>query len=94
MLVGTAGTNWFVGGRGNDVIDGGAGVDYATYFGKAAGYLIVPDPTGGAASGFTVIDLDPTDRDEGTDRISSIEWLRFADKVIELTTYAANGPGA
>jgi hypothetical protein len=84
VLIGTASTNWFVGGRGNDVIDGGAGVDYATYFGKASGYSIVPNPTGGGASGFTVIDIDLADGDEGTDTLSSIERLRFADKVIEL----------
>ena len=43
LLTGTAYTNWFVGGPGNDTIDGGAGEDFVAYGNPIANYSITVD---------------------------------------------------
>src|SRR6185503_19192869 len=62
------------GGAGNDLLDGGTGSDTAVYSGPMSSYSIVTN--GGTV---TVVDLDPSDGDDGTDTLTNIETLRFGD---------------
>jgi Ca2+-binding RTX toxin-like protein len=68
------GADVFEGGAGNDRIDGGAGGDTAIFSGNLADYALTVDEASGTV---TVTDL-VAGRD-GTDTLSSIENLRFAD---------------
>jgi Ca2+-binding RTX toxin-like protein len=64
-----AGNDTMTGGDGNDTIDGGAGNDVVTYAGNAADYTVVHT----SATTFTVTGA------EGTDTVSNVETIRFAD---------------
>jgi subtilisin-like proprotein convertase family protein/subtilisin family serine protease len=70
-LVGNDGNDTLDGGAGNDSIDGGKGVNTAVYHGAQANYTITSTPTG-----FTVADGTGAD---GTDTLSNIQRLQFAD---------------
>jgi Ca2+-binding RTX toxin-like protein len=65
------GNDWVSGGAGNNKIDGGAGVDTVDYSGWLSSQITV---TKNADSTATV------QRADGTDRLSDVEWLQFADK--------------
>ncbi len=65
------------GGGGDDVIDGGAGQDTALYLGKRNDFALSL-----SAGGFIVKDSNGS---EGTDKLSHIENLQFADMNINLT---------
>ena len=67
-LAGGAGDDLLVGGAGDDVLAGGAGSDTAVYSGLASAYAVAFDGTTGTVTGA-----------EGTDTITGIEWLQFAD---------------
>jgi hypothetical protein len=85
VLVGTSATNWFVGGRGDDLIDGGAGLDWATYEGSRSQYEV-----GSLGSGeYRVAVLD--DSSEGTDTLERVERLRFADINVALDLFGNAG---
>ncbi len=85
-ISGEGGDDRISGGTGNDAIGGGAGTDTAVYSGNLADYsftaLTGPD---GRATGFTgVTDNNAGDGDEGTDTLTSIERLEFADGVVDV----------
>jgi len=69
------------GGGGNDIIDGGAGVDTAVYAGARSAYQVTQ-----GAGGVTVRALSG---DEGTDTLTGIERLRFADQTQDLEAIPA-----
>lgn len=71
-LTGGAGNDVLVGGGGNDTIEGGAAFDWANYAGNRAGYTITT-----SGSIVTVRDLGGN---EGTDTLTGVERLRFADR--------------
>ncbi|MDP3137277.1 MAG: M10 family metallopeptidase C-terminal domain-containing protein [Burkholderiaceae bacterium] len=71
-LWGGGGGDTLSGGAGNDVLDGGAGVDTAVYSGLRASYNL-----GLTSSGYTV--GDKVAGRDGSDSLSNIERLRFAD---------------
>ncbi|MGH8852703.1 MAG: DUF4214 domain-containing protein [Telluria sp.] len=84
-LVGYAGNDSFNAGAGNDRIHGGAGndsilgqdgIDTAVYSGSRANYTVTR-----TADGFTVTDKTGA---EGTDTLSSVERLSFADGGVAL----------
>lgn len=75
-LIGNAGANRLEGGGGDDTIDGAAGVDSAVYAATRAAATL----TRGAA-GWTV--ASPLD---GTDTLTGIERLRFADSALAIDT--------
>ena len=79
-LNGGAGNDTLTGGAGNDSLDGGIGIDTATYSGVRANYVVsVVDGIGTVTS---VAD--------GTDTLSGIERLQFADQlVITVANHAA-----
>jgi Ca2+-binding RTX toxin-like protein len=75
MVYGYGGSDHFSGGGGDDTIDGGAGgSDTAIYSGNFYDYSITLDKDGLV---FTVTDL-VAGRD-GTDTLSNVEYLQFAD---------------
>jgi hypothetical protein len=75
-------------GPGNDTIDGGAGIDTAIYSGNIANYTLTK-----TGSSYTIHDKAGAD---GTDTLTNIETVKFADKTINLTvqTKAASAPQA
>ena len=73
-LMGNDGDDVLAGGGGSDLLEGGDGIDIAAYTGVGSGYQV--DMGDG---GFTVLDVDPADGDEGIDQIDGIEVLRFSD---------------
>jgi Ca2+-binding RTX toxin-like protein len=77
-IVGSAGDDTMRGGRGNDTLIGGPGRDTASYIGESASYQItwsIP---------ITVRDLVGRD---GTDQLTNIEVLAFADGHFENGTF-------
>lgn len=79
-FVGTVNANVFTGRAGNDMLDGGYGVDTAVFSGDIAGYEV----TGQGGGVFTVKDVDLSDGDEGTDTVSNVENLQFADQILQV----------
>jgi len=76
-----------IGGAGDDRLVGGHGRDVAVFGGARADYEILADGRGG----LIVAALAGTD---GTDRVSGVETLRFADGDLELAGMAAAGSRA
>ncbi len=72
-LTGSSGNDTLTGGLGNDTIDGGAGRDTAVFSGARASSTITQ-----TATGYTVTGPD------GTDTLSNVERLQFADAKIAL----------
>ena len=78
-LTGGSAADVIEGGAGNDVIDGAGGIDRAVFSGSYGNYTI-----GGADTAtVTVTDNRPGSPD-GTDTLTNIEELAFADKVMKL----------
>jgi len=83
QLRGGGGNDTLAGGAGDDVLDGGAGVDTARFTGAKGDYLITAD---GAAT--LVADQRPGTAlapHDGTDRLTNIRYLEFADQSLDLT---------
>jgi serralysin len=76
VLIGNDVANTLQGGGGNDLLDGGAGIDTARYSGAAANFTWT-----GTAGGFSIADRTGA---EGTDQLTSIERLQFADEHVAL----------
>ncbi len=70
-LYGNSGDNVLTGGAGNDRIDGGLGSDTVVFSGNRSQYVIT-------WNGQTATVAGP----DGTDTISNVEFLRFADQTI------------
>lgn len=79
-LEGGAGDDSLAGRGGDDVLDGGPGNDEALYAGTAAGYTWWRN-----ADGSWTVQADGANAAEGTDTLTNIESLRFADGVVKLT---------
>ena len=75
-IAGSGGNTYLSGFAGNDSIDGGSGIDTAGFNGNRANYTLST-----SASNYVVTDNTGTD---GTDTLTSIERLQFADKKIAL----------
>jgi Ca2+-binding RTX toxin-like protein len=78
-LKGNAGNDNLNGGAGNDSLDGGLGNDIALFGGNFAGYQLAYN-----AGIITAVDTNPADGNDGTDTLTQIETLRFADKDLVL----------
>ena len=72
-ILGMGGDDLLNGGIGNDMLDGGEGVDTAVYSGAATDYTVTYLPDGLTAQ------VTDTVGSEGTDLLTSIEYLRFSD---------------
>ena len=66
--------------RGNDTIDGGAGIDTVLVNGSISNYSITK-----TATGVTLVDKTGLD---GTDTLTNIEAIKFSDRTINLTVQA------
>jgi hypothetical protein len=75
-IEGRGGNDLLEGGEGDDLLDGGAGFDRALYAGGRDGYTILKD-----GSGFKLTDRSGK---EGSDILSGIERLQFADGMVAL----------
>ena len=75
--VGTAGNDTLTGTSGNDVFDGGSGGDTAIFTGKLADYAV-------SRTGNTYI-VRANIGTDGTDIVTRVESLKFADKTVSLT---------
>ena len=89
QLSGRGGDDRLYGHGGDDSLDGGAGNDTAIYYGDRAQYLVTTDGAGVT----TVQDLRSGSPD-GTDTLTNIEHLRFADQTIATPTQPANASPA
>jgi hypothetical protein len=78
-MVGNAADNRLTGGAGNDALDGGVGTDTAVFSGNLADYSQVQNADGS----WTVTDLRGGHPD-GTDALTSIEFLQFKDQLVAL----------
>ncbi|MBY5437255.1 metal-binding protein [Rhizobium leguminosarum] len=76
LINGNDGNDKLTGGDGNDTINGGAGIDTAVFAGNFAEYSFEID------NGSRVV----TSALEGTDRLTDVEFARFADGVYDFAT--------
>ena len=79
-LLGGDGDDTLVGGEGSDELTGGLGVDTAVYNGLRAGYDIVDLNS----TVHLIIDIDPSDGDDGTDTLYGVEQVQFTDELIQF----------
>ena len=73
-----SGDDTVTGGAGDDTIDGGLGTDIAIFSGNQSDYTV----TEVSYTQYTVVDNRGTD---GTDTLTKIETLRFADQDVDIT---------
>ena len=76
-LNGNTSSNFFKGGSGNDTIDGGSGTDLIFYSGNFSDYTITY-----SGNSYTI-----KTKTDGTDTLRNIEFLDFADKKYDLSTF-------
>jgi Ca2+-binding RTX toxin-like protein len=82
VIYGGAGNDVITGGIGNDIIDGGPGIDTAVYAGKISDYDI-------SLVGNQIVVSDRVAGRDGTDHLTNIEFLAFADTTISTGNLAA-----
>ena len=73
-LSGSFGNDTLVGGAGDDTLNGGFGLDVAVFAGARAGYSISR-----IDNVFIVDDINSANGDDGTDTLSGVERIQFAD---------------
>jgi Ca2+-binding RTX toxin-like protein len=78
-LTGDASDNVISGYRGNDVIDGGDGVDTAAFRGNASDFTITQ-----TSAGWTVASNGSFG--DGVDTLKNIEYVKFTDRTISLAS--------
>ncbi|MHA4870659.1 Ig-like domain-containing protein [Duganella sp. PWIR1] len=80
VLDGFWGNDSLRGGGGDDTLNGGAGYDQAYYSGNQDDYTITS-----GADGVVVVSDKRGESPDGTDHLSGIDQLHFADGVLDLT---------
>lgn len=83
-LSGGGGNDTLTGGSGNDALDGGAGADVAVYAGRRSDYDL------SMADGAYVLTGKGARAIDGRDTLVSIEKVRFADQVLDLSAPATS----
>ena len=84
-ITGNSADNELTGNQGNDTIVGGAGSDTAIFSGNYADYTIT-----NSSGTLTVVDNVGTD---GTDTLTTVEFLRFADLTYDISTGGTSASG-
>jgi len=79
IIAGNDVANQLTGGKGNDSLDGGVGIDTARYSGLEANYAVVQKADGS----WTVTDLR-TGSPDGVDSLTRMEFLKFSDTTVAL----------
>ena len=82
---GGAGNDTITGGIGDDTIDGGDGTDTAVYSGTIHDYTI--------SLGTQLVVSDAVAGRNGTDHLTNVEFLQFADITISTSEFVANRSG-
>jgi hypothetical protein len=85
-LTGNIANNRIQGNKGNDTIDGGSGFDTAIYSGTAASHTITIGSTSSTVA-------DKTANLNGTDTLTNVERLSFADTNVALDTARGDNAG-
>ncbi len=85
-LYGKLGDDSLTGGAGDDNLSGGGDVDSATYGGERSGYSVsfLANSAGMAMAFSGVDDTDAGNGDDGSDTLSGVERLVFADRVLDI----------
>ena len=84
VLMGGAGNDLLKGGKGDDVLMGGAGADTALFVGDYNDYTIVIDEDG-------EVTITHNEGDDGTDTLTGIENLGFADQTMSVESLSESG---
>lgn len=90
-LIGSVQNDTWTPGPGDDTIDGGAGLDTASYLGNLIGYKLTLGATTTAPS--TVTHLHTAFDGEGTDSLTNVERLKFAERSVALDVGASQNAG-
>lgn len=85
FLNGNAGDDTLIGGSGNDTINGGTGIDTVLLTGNFNNYKITYNSS---TKAFSLLDNRPGSPD-GTDVVSNIEYIQFADTKVTVVTTAS-----
>ena len=95
-LSGAGGNDLITGGLGNDQIDGGTGFDTASYLYPRENYTIARSAGGSATVSYSgpLIAIYPPPPTEGTDTLSGVERLRFADRSVAIDFDGGAGTAA
>jgi Ca2+-binding RTX toxin-like protein len=80
-LFGSEGEDTLVGGVGNDILDGGAGKNRAVFAGNAASHQITTNGDGS-------VTVHDNVGNGGTDTLTHVVFLQFADRTIKLGNHA------
>jgi Ca2+-binding RTX toxin-like protein len=88
VLIGADGSDILTGGLGNDDLQGGDGLDKALYVGNSSEYNITLDN-----GQIEVIDNELSNGDEGTDTLTEIEQLEFANNQFTLADFSQTEGG-
>lgn len=79
------GNDVITGAAGNDIIDGGAGLDTAVWSSASSNYELTLTSSGTGASGSTATwQVKAKTGEDGTDTLTFIERLKFADNYVAL----------
>ena len=81
-ITGNDANNRITGNAGDDTIAGGSGDDTAIFAGNFSDYSVTTSTTGVT----TVVDNNSSDGDEGSDRLTGVEFLEFADLTYTVST--------
>ena len=87
-ITGGAGNDTIIGGAGNDSIDGGVGNDTFVVSGNQADYQVTS-----SAGRYTLIDRNAADGNDGIDRLTSVEFIQFADARVNISNTGGGGTG-
>lgn len=85
FLNGNAGDDTLVGGSGNDTINGGTGIDTVLLTGNFNNYKITYNSS---TKAFSLLD-NRSGSPDGTDVVSNIEFIQFADAKVTVVTTAS-----
>ena len=85
FLNGNAGDDTLIGGSGNDTINGGTGIDTVVLTGNFNNYKITYNSS---TKAFSLLD-NRSGSPDGTDVVSNIEYIQFADSKVTVVTTAS-----
>jgi Ca2+-binding RTX toxin-like protein len=86
-IIGNSGDNRLTGSGGSDNLDGGGGTDTAVFSGNRSQYLILGTP-------MTFVVDDLVSGRDGTDTLTGIELVQFADGTFTVAELLGAAPGA
>ena len=87
-LFGYAGSDRFLSSKGDDVFDGGEGIDGVTFNGNRSDFVLRK-----SGDNWVIEDTRATDANEGTDTLVGVERLGFGDQAIALDTEGPTSAG-